>query len=390
MAADDDRQIIEEVGPDGVGTGLEEVRAEVAVPPLDPESIEIQSRPLTVDAALSRLRARTIGLDPLLLGDSAPWDTLQQSRLIESLLLKIPVPALYAVEDVAENWAVVDGIRRLQAIAGFMEPAAAGGEPLTLAGLDYLGADFSGMGFGDLPPRLQRRLREAELVVHVIRHGTPDAVKRNIAGRVNPAVTALSSQELRHVFNLGRSREVLDEFAGSDAFRAATGGTVGTSRMVDRELVLRFAAFRLTPWQDYEADDMDGFLGDATRRLDRLDDGAVDSLRVDFEAAMTVATAIFGADAFRRRYDPDHATLPISRALFEAIAVNLAARSPEDRATLIEKCAEVKDSFMNLMHQRECDVAISGGADDVDSVRTRFRLIDEMFSQVHACSIPSD
>ncbi len=358
--------------------------------PLDPESIEIQTRPLTVAAALARIAAGTLDIDPLVRALGAAWDEGRESRLIESLLLKIPVPALYAVEDAAENWAIVDGVRRLLAIARFVDAGALGAESFALTGLDYLGADFAGKGFAALPPRLQRRLKEAELVVHVVRHGTPDAVKRNIAARLNPPVATLSRQEFRHVTTIGPARATLAAWADSDSFKAATANSIRSVRMLDRELVLRFAAFRLTPWQDYEGDDIGAFLDEAMRRLNRVEGEELAALTAAFEAAMTSAASIFGEDAFRRRYDADHDRMPVNRALFETVAVALAARDDEERATLSAKNSEVKDSFMNLMHQREFDDAISRGAGDAESVRTRFRLIDELLGQVHACSTPSD
>ena len=117
---------------------------------------------------------------------------------------------------------------------------------------------------------MQTRLRETELIVHLIRRGTPDEVKFNIFARINTGGLPLSRQELRHALIPGRGREILREWAESDLFRAATGNSVRSERMVDREMVLRFLAFRLTSPYDYGHDDFDRFLRDTMRSLNRL------------------------------------------------------------------------------------------------------------------------
>ena len=77
---------------------------------------------------------------------------------------------------------------------------------------EYLG-QFTGKRFEDLIPRLKRRVLETELVVHVIRHGTPDSVKDNIFARINTGGLPLSRQELRHALISGKARVLLREWA---------------------------------------------------------------------------------------------------------------------------------------------------------------------------------
>ncbi len=273
MTDKDGTGIAEDATPSGAGSGIEReaVAGAAGGARLDPERIEIQTRGMNVEQLLSRIRAGTIDLLPEIRRERDSWSDLRQSRLVESLLLKIPLPPIYAVEDAAENWTVVDGMRRLTAVARFVDADAVGQPPLALQGLEYLGDDFDGAAFGALPPRMQRRLNETELAVHVIRHGTPEPVKLNIARRINTGGTALTDQELRHALTAGQARDFLRELAESSEFRKATAKSVSAEGMADRELVLRFAAFRLTPYRDYEDADFESFLGAAMRRLNELD-----------------------------------------------------------------------------------------------------------------------
>ncbi|MGK5497417.1 hypothetical protein [Streptomyces sp. URMC 125] len=121
------------------------------------------------------------------------------------------------------------------------------GTPRTglLTGLEYL-RNFEGAGFANLSGKLRIRLRETEAVVHVIRRGTPEPVMFNVFARINTGGEPLTRQEIRHALISGRARTLLAELAETEEFRRATGYSAVGDRMADREMVLRFLAFRMT------------------------------------------------------------------------------------------------------------------------------------------------
>ncbi|MFE9918534.1 DUF262 domain-containing protein [Micromonospora sp. NPDC005553] len=341
------------------------------------------TRNTTVDLLLSRIRTGRVDLQPDFQRQAGIWRATGKSRLIESLLLRIPLPTFYAAEGDDEAWAMVDGIQRLTTIAQFIEPAAIDQAPLRLANLEYLGKEYDGKTFDDLPGRLQTRLRETELIVHLIRRGTPEEVKFNIFARINTGGLPLSRQELRHALIPGKGREILREWAESDVFRSATSYSVRSERMVDREMILRFIAFRLTSPHDYDHDDFDRFLREAMRSLNTLSVAEVERLWAEFVAAMRAAEAIFQQHAFRKR---DRAggsrRMPINKALFEAISVNLAEFDGAGRAFLGERRRKVEKEFVGLMNDVDFQGAISQGTGDPGKVRLRFGLISEIFESV--------
>src|SRR5882724_7839013 len=163
-------------------TGIEEEPLEeldIAIP-FDPDQIEVTTKTMTIDLILARIGSGAINLQPDFQRKWGIWSLRRQSRLIESLLLRIPLPTFYAAEDGDENWEVVDGVQRLSTVARFVEPSLLQEEGgFELEGLEYL-HEFEGKRYEGLTPRLRRRLRETELVVHLIRHGTPLDVKFNI------------------------------------------------------------------------------------------------------------------------------------------------------------------------------------------------------------------
>jgi len=395
MVEDKTEQVAEERDVLGAGTGVEVEQVESLDEPVeigepfDPEKIEVQTRTMTIDLLLSRIRHKAIDLEPEFQRRRGIWNDQRQSRLIESILLKIPLPTLYAAENEAEEWAIVDGIQRLTAIARFVDPAIINDSRLVLQGLEYLSRDFGGKTFDHLSPRLMRRLLETELVVHVIRHGTPDAVKDNIFARINTGGLPLSRQELRHALIPGPARSLLKEWAALEEFTCATTSSVRDDRMTDRELVLRFVAFRLMPPREYRSADFDRFLGQAMRRLNRLAEPEIRRLEAEFKAALHTAFVIFREYAFRKRYKERDSRYPINKALFEAVTVNLAALLPEERTMLIERREDVVSEFIGLMNDRAFDLSVSQGTGDVRKVQIRFGRFEEILRKVIACSTPS-
>ncbi|KFE34654.1 DUF262 domain-containing protein [Thioclava atlantica] len=350
--------------------------------PFNPDDIDVTTRSMTIDLLLSRIRSKAIDLEPDFQRRRGIWTDRQQSRLIESLLLRIPLPTLYAAEDEEEDWAIVDGIQRLTTITRFIEPEAIGETPLSLTGMEYLGESFNGKFFADLPARLKRRLRETELVVHVIRHGTPQEVKFNIFARINTGGMPLSAQELRHALIPGKSRHFLGRLAGLEAFKQATTYSIRDERMADREMVLRFVAFSMTRPEDFRAYDFDRFLGDAMREINRLDDAGLQRLEHSFIRAMDSAREIFGQDAFRKRYRETDARFPINKALFETIAVSLANLSDSELERCILRQDEVRRRMMEAMQDREFESAISQGTGGIGKVRKRFETVSKMLKDV--------
>jgi Protein of unknown function DUF262 len=383
----EEARIIAQVDAFGNDTGVEQEvptqEAEKIAEPFDPDDIDVITRPMTVDLLLSRTENKMINLQPDFQRRWGVWDQRRQSRLIESLLLRIPLPVLYAAEDEDERWEIVDGIQRLSTIARFIKPEVIGERPLILSGLEYL-HDYEGTGFEGLSPRLKMRLREAELIIHLIRKGTPPEVKFNIFARINTGGIALSAQELRHAITPGKARDLLETWASLPSFIKATDGSVQPIRMDDRELVLRFLAFYLLGLESYKQPDMDGFLIGAMKAINVASDDDLSTAQFHFISALDTASAIFGHDAFRKRFSKNAGRLPINKAVFEALSVNLAKLSSTDAAKLEQNGEAVREAFIGLCNDRSFENAISQGTGDIRKVNRRFSAIREMLDEVLA------
>jgi Protein of unknown function DUF262 len=378
----DKRGIPVELDDEGRDTGVELEQVDDLIhEPFDPSEIDVQTRNITVDLLMARLRRGVLDLAADFQRTAGIWSEVNQSRLIESLLLRIPLPTLYAAESGEENWVIVDGIQRLSTIARFIEPDVIGARPLKLRQLEYL-QQYDGRYYSELPSALQTRINETELIVHLIRAGTPEPVKFNIFARINTGGRPLTPQELRHALIPGRARVLLKELAESDAFLQATQVSVSPSRMADREMVLRFLAFRITPPEDYKRGDLDPFLRQAMRQIDGLPEEEVGRLKAEFVRAMRAAVEIFEENAFRKQFAGQDRRLPVNKALFEAVSVNLAKMTPEELGIMRERRMDVQDGFIDLMEGSRFLQSISGGTGDVEKVRRRFADIEKLFHEV--------
>lgn len=240
----------EELTSDSQPSGLEAEREEspegAIRAPFDPSTIDVITQVRTVDLLLARLREGELDLSPDFQRRANIWDENRKSSLIESMLLRIPIPSLYVSEDKEGNYTVVDGLQRLCAIAHFVDTTAlnkavkAKLNPLRLTGLQSF--DFKNKPFAELPRPLQRRINETELTLHVIRASTPGDVKFNIFSRINQGGLPLTAQEIRNAIFKGDWRKKVREFAESKAFATATEHKINGERMQDMELVLRFIA----------------------------------------------------------------------------------------------------------------------------------------------------
>ena len=145
---------------------------------LNPEEVRIGTTYVSVEQIVLRIKNGEIYWDTDV-QQSFDWKPMQQSHLIESLLLRIPIPVFYLAADEGSNWSVVDGVQRLSAIYNFVT-----GE-FSLNRLEYF-VRFDGKHYYDLPRPMQRRIDETQLVLHIVEVGTPEDVMFNISRRIKP------------------------------------------------------------------------------------------------------------------------------------------------------------------------------------------------------------
>jgi hypothetical protein len=348
---------LEELTSDGQGSGLEVERAdspEGAIrAPFDPSKIDVITQVRTVDLLLTRLREGELDLSPDFQRRANIWDENRKSSLIESMLLRIPIPSLYVSEDKEGNYTVVDGLQRLCAIAHFVDTAAlnkavrARLNPLRLTGLQSF--EYKQKSFAELPRPLQRRISETELTLHVIRASTPGDVKFNIFSRINQGGLPLTAQEIRNAIYPGPWRKWVRQLADSKIFAAVTEQKIKGERMQDMELALRFVAHYTFDRERPDDQNLDEFLNDTVEKRSRhWDQDKWTDIEAAFYRVLAAAPQIFGRHAFRKFFGANQYRNPINRGLFETETVVLARRSAEELRILASRRDRVLERFADL------------------------------------------
>ena len=349
--------IKEEESETGNPTGIEADGEEVSIlDPFDPESISIDQKSVPMDTLIRRLEQKSINLTPSFQRNEV-WNDMNRSRLIESILLRIPLPMFYVASDEEGNWEVVDGLQRLSTIRNFLLGDGKG-EKLVLGNLEFLGERLDGKTFAqikedNLNQRLVNTILETELRFTVINPGTPEIVKRNIFKRINTGGLPLSPQEIRHALYQGSATDLLIDFEESNEFRDATSGTVNDSRMGARELVLYFLSFLVFPRSGYKSN-VDDWLSNTLQVINVMPEPnqkvlqkiykdketpiiryvSINQLEFKFKLAMKRSKQLFGEHAFRKSLlDGDRRT-PINKALFETWSNILCELSEENFSLL--------------------------------------------------------
>lgn len=354
--------------------GLADVGPGLETYPLD--SLLIRTEQRAVIDVLRRVEKGFIKLDPDFQRELI-WDEDRQSRLIESVLMRIPLPVFYFAEDEQGSLIVVDGLQRLSTLTNFNNKKLA---------LTVKKPELEGKRIDQLAPKLRNRFEDGQLTFYIIDAKVPDHVRLDIFERVNAGVP-LTRQQMRNALYNGPATRLLRELAAADAFLKATGKAISTDEyrkeMRDREAVNRFVAFAYLDWKSYAAkapaEDMDDFMGRALRDLNKAGEKEINALKEKFLESMQANHQIFGDHAFRKHKSADDRRSPFNVSLFDVFSV-IFARHP--RNLLVRKAEPIRRGFYKLMSEKTFVDAISSRTTSPESVRARFEKSEAMMGRI--------
>lgn len=350
------------------------------ISPWDPSKIRITTKHFSVRELVEQIEEEEIDLAPDF-QRAYLWDELQRTRLVESILLGIPLPTFYFNQNDDGSMQVVDGVQRLTSIKIFMENK----HVLRKKHLEYL-VDLDNLTYDQLDAKNARRFKATQLVVHITEPSTPDEIKYNIFSRVNTLGRPLKSQQIRHAMSKQPSRELLKSLVSMNEFDEATNfyfyDKVNKSHhcldMADRELALRFCAFYITSVSDYQkSPNLDKFLIEFNQRLDGkasesfgdpLDEIDRQKLKKVFKIAMINAKKVLGIAAFRRYETQSKRRHPLNRAIFESQAIAL-SKYPVEQVE--EKAQEIKNALIGLFNDQDYLKAVTVSTGSSKAVKTR-------------------
>ena len=274
------------------------------------------------------------------------WDNPRGSRLIESLLLNIPIPVLYFAETEDAKWEIFDGHQRVRSVVRFLK------NEFRLSSLSVL-ADLNGLRFHQLPAREQRFLVTRMMRAVVISIDSHPTMKFEIFERLNTGAVILNAQELRNSLYRGPFNSMLRELVKDSTYRECIGTAAPRKRMVDEEFALRFFALSAN-LSDYRPP-LKKFLNDYMRGVQNASEEELHVLRSRFLQAVTSIRDVWGSGAYKITDRQGRATERApNRALFDAqmVAFDLvpaSVRITDLRRELISEFAKLykSDDFLD-------------------------------------------
>lgn len=377
------------------GLDISEDNEQAEPQPYDPRKINIRSQNWAVSHVFELIdKWQQVDLAPDFQRGFV-WDYARKSRLIESLMLRIPVPAFYLAETEDGKYQVVDGVQRLTTITEFMK------NEFPLKHLEYLN-DQEGFFFENneainqqgIDGNYWRNILQTQITVNIIEAKSPSKVKFDVFRRVNTGGKPLNNQEIRNCLAEKHTRDLINELAFSDQFRSATSGSVGTARMEAQELVLRFIGLwhdrvkRQSEWI-YKGN-MTEYLDNAVELLNARKPETFDEIRRAFYSSMTNAEHLFEQYSFRKclpqHLAPGARQQLINKSLYSTWSVVLSRVATEEVASVLQRGVLATALAEVLNKDEEYFNAVSYKTNDKAVLDVAFRKAERLLS-VHFAEV---
>jgi len=350
----------------------DEISVEERIRPFDPTKINIVMEPMALDSLVRRIKLGEIDLNTAFQRKAGLWTDEKKSQLIESLLLKIPLPAFYFDSCKEGEWLIIDGLQRITAFNDFIVK-----KTLKLKGMEFF-SDLNGLGYDELPRQFSRRIEESSIITYKVKEGTPQNVKYNIFKRLNTGGLELESQEIRHALYQGLAVDLLKELSDTDEFKKATCNSIKTERMLDQEFVLRYIAVCFYGIEKYEGA-LDEFLNDAMEFINMPNNPYIQRIKESFKEIMSLMFELFGNAAFRKMA-PDGRRRPINKALFEVWCKVIFDLEQGKRNVLIKRKELLYERYIQLCERVDFQQYLKG-SDRYGFVK-RFAMMKNLVEEV--------
>ena len=300
------------------------------------------------------------------------WDIRKSSKLIDSLILSIPIPnILLARSKSDEKFIVIDGQQRLKSLYYFIKkkkfPFRSGEIEFKLKGLEN--NSWNGKGFDELEETIQRKIMNTTInATSVDYKGEIPKLIFELFNRLNTGGVRLTSQEVRNCIYQGYLNLELKKLNLNNNWRILFGDGNPNKRMNDIELILRFYSLYNERYKSYNSP-MRKWLNDFMfNNIDNKEE--FESFKNIFELTMGEILGKVGSEAFKRR------GRNFNRAIFDSLVV--AVSSGIQNESLKDNLKEEVEELVNLY---EFQSALIEGSTDPRKVKLRINLAKQHLCQ---------
>ena len=176
------------------------------------------------------------------------WDYVRQSKLIESIILGLPIPLIFLAEnaDNENRLEIVDGSQRIRTLAAFLK------DELNLVGLEKLD-QLNGYKFSELSDARKRKFKNTPLRMIVLSNKSTDEIRNEIFERINRGSDLLQAMEKRKgiykgvfsnfIYEICAKNKLFDQLTKIDNRQS--------KRQEKEELILRFFALKNGGYENF-------------------------------------------------------------------------------------------------------------------------------------------
>ena len=293
------------------------------------------------------------------------WDDKLASRLIESILLNIPIPPCYLSQDPEFRLDVIDGQQRIFSIYRYMDNRFA------LRDLEIL-TEFNGAKFFQLDSAVRRRIETFTLRCVVVMNESDPGIRFEVFERLNTNTMPLNGQELRNSLYGGNLIGLLGILATDPAWLEIINRKVPDRRMRDEELILRFFGFYIYGLDGYMTPQKD-WLNQVADKGRNFSTECIEELSNVWVSTISNCLSIFAPQECFRRLSTGKSSV-VNRALMD-LTMNSLADVPSD--TVRAASDEFRGRYQQLLLDKEFDELITRGIDHMSRTRSRFALWSE-------------
>ncbi len=329
--------------------------------PLD--DLLIRSDTRTVYDVIRRIDKSDYVMDPDFQRDFI-WSENKQSKLIESVIMRIPLPVFYLAEDKEGKMVVVDGLQRLSTFQRFIK------NELRLKLPDR--SELNGRRFSDIPPKIQNRVEDCNLILYIIDSKAPERARLDIFERVNSG-QPLTRQQMRNCLFTGQATRFLRDETRTDIFRQATGGSLNKKTMRDREFLNRFCAFQILGVGEYSGD-MDEFLAKCLTEMNQWKESNLHQLSNELRRGLSNNLLLFGEHSFRKSLLYKSSRSVLNASLWDVMSTGL---SHYDEQCVKANAISLRNAIYQLLNNEDFKAAITFGTNASKKVKTRFSMVRE-------------
>jgi hypothetical protein len=320
------------------------------------------------------------------------WTREQSSRLIESILLGLPIPAIFLSKDEDKRLLVIDGQQRLKTLKFFYDGTWGDDETpelktkgefteFKLTGLDK-SSTLLGKTYATLAGEEKRQLDNYPLHAIIIRQNEPingdtsesDSSIFYIFERLNTGGTFLRPQEIRTAVYDGPFNDLLKTLNSNSEWRTLFGLPKPHTNLKDQEFILRFFALYYHS-TNYE-EPMKSFLNEYMAENRKLRKVSAKELTALFEKTIATIHRCLQGKSKIKAFRPEGR---LNIAVFDATMVGVAKRLEQGDIT---DCKAFVAAHENLLGNPEFRTVTGDSTADAEKVKTRLRLAIKAFSQL--------